>query len=91
MEVDRTTIPGRGVVHHVQARSGARLAVLAEIDGRKHLLVYDTADEPSIDVVLDPDEADEFAQLLHSTSITDRVARLEQLLSQLPRGQARIP
>ncbi|MFC9898097.1 hypothetical protein ACFVMC_30775 [Nocardia sp. NPDC127579] len=83
MQVDRTTIPGLGVVHHLRTRGGARFAVLAEAGGRKHVLVYgsDAADEPSIDVALDPDEADECAQLLHSTSIFDRVARLEQLLA----------
>ncbi|MBL1080054.1 hypothetical protein JK358_37225 [Nocardia sp. 2] len=90
MQVERTTVPGLGVVHHLRTRSGAHFAVLSEANGRKHVMFYSSeqADEPYADILLDADEADECAQLLHSTSITDRVARLEQLLARLTHGQA---
>ncbi|MBF6130089.1 hypothetical protein [Nocardia brasiliensis] len=84
MDVDRTTVPGQGTVHHFLARGGARFALLTASDGDKHVLVYDdTGDEPVQIVALEPDEADQFAALLHSAPLPDRVARLERLLDTL--------
>ncbi|MEV6280124.1 hypothetical protein [Nocardia sp. NPDC051832] len=91
MQVDRTTIPGLGVVHHLRTRGDARFAIRTAAGGRKHLLIYGDADEPAMEIALDPDEADECAQLLHSTSITDRVARLERRLAELTHGRAPTP
>lgn len=81
MEVSRTTVPGTGTVHHLLTRGGVRFAVLAASDGGKHLLSYGgVSDEPTQTIVLGPDEADQLADLLHSTPLYDRVARLEHLL-----------
>ncbi|MFF0527818.1 hypothetical protein ACFYT3_05460 [Nocardia amikacinitolerans] len=90
MDVDRTTVPGKGTVHHLLARGGARFALLTAADGDKHILVYDdTRDEPVQAVALEPDEADQFAELLHSAPIPDRVARLERLLDRLAEDRSR--
>jgi K+/H+ antiporter YhaU regulatory subunit KhtT len=90
MDVDRTTVPGKGTVHHFLARGGARFALLTVSDGDKYILVYDdTRDEPIQAVALEPDEADQFAELLRSTPIPDRVARLERLLDRLANERSR--
>ncbi|WP_280232878.1 hypothetical protein [Nocardia cyriacigeorgica] len=90
MDVDRTTVPGKGTVHHLLTRSGARFALVAGSDGSKHVLVYDTVrDEPVQSIALEPDEADQFAELLHSAPIPDRVARLERLMDQLTGERSR--
>ncbi|GAA5059692.1 hypothetical protein [Nocardia callitridis] len=84
MEINRTTVPGTAEVHHLLARGGARLAVVTARDGDKQILVYDRGhDEPSRTIVLEQDEADQLAQILHSAPMSDRVARLERRVHQL--------
>jgi TrkA domain protein len=84
MDVDRSTVPGRGTVHHLLARSGDRFALVTGTDGGKHILVYHTTrDEPVQSIALASDEADQLAELLHSAPLPDRVARLERLMDQL--------
>ncbi|NKY57250.1 hypothetical protein [Nocardia flavorosea] len=84
MYIDRSTVPGQGTVHHLRTRSGDRFALVTAADGAKHILVYHGAeDAPIQSVALDTDEADQFADLLHSAPLPDRVARLERLVDQL--------
>ncbi|MBF6455254.1 hypothetical protein [Nocardia cyriacigeorgica] len=85
MDIDRATVPGKGVVHHFRTRAGARFALLATGNGDKQLLVYGDPprDEPLRAIVLESDEADCLAELLHSAPLPDRVARLERCLDQL--------
>ncbi|MFI1461347.1 hypothetical protein [Nocardia carnea] len=84
MYIDRSTVPGQGTVHHLQTRSGDRFALVTAADGGKQILVYHGAgDEPVQSVALGTDEADQFADLLHSAPLPDRVARLERLVDQL--------
>ncbi|MGV9740134.1 hypothetical protein [Nocardia farcinica] len=84
MEVDRVTVPGTGVLHHLRTRAGVRFALLTRGDDRQ-LLVYDQQwpDEPAQTITLAPDEADQLADLLHSAPLPDRVARLERRMSRL--------
>lgn len=84
MHIDRSTVPGQGTVHHLRTRNGDRFALVTRADGGKHILVYHGAgDEPVQSVALAADEADQFADLLHSAPLPDRVARLERLVDRL--------
>ncbi|NMN93436.1 hypothetical protein FGL95_00105 [Nocardiaceae bacterium YC2-7] len=67
MEIERTTVPGTGVLHLCCPRSGIELGVLADNSGRRQLFVYDGDDHdvPLRVIVLDPDEADQLAEMLH--------------------------
>lgn len=90
MHIDRSTVPGQGTVHHLLTRSGDRFALVTGADGGKHILVYHaTGDEPVHSVALGTDEADQFADLLHSAPLPDRVARLERLVDRLTGERSR--
>ncbi|MFC6012103.1 hypothetical protein [Nocardia lasii] len=84
MDIDRTTIPGAGVLHSFHTRHGHRFALLTESTGARRILAYlGDSDEPAIDIELEPDEADQVAELLHSRPFGDRLARVEQRLDLL--------
>ncbi|ONM48970.1 hypothetical protein [Nocardia donostiensis] len=86
MEIDRTTVPGAGVLHHLCSRSGARFALLVKADQARHLLAYrDGYDEPVVDIALELDEADQVAQLLQSRSVHERLADVHNRLAELER------
>jgi TrkA domain protein len=74
------TVPGTGTVHHCQTRRGRRFGVVVEHSGRRTLVVYvtDDPDAPGHALVLDRDEADGLAQLLHDRPAADRLAELER-------------
>ncbi|MEW9553960.1 hypothetical protein [Nonomuraea sp. NPDC050783] len=84
MDVTRTTVPGRGALYHLVTRRGQRFGLLVEGNGRRQL-VHDPADlEVSArGLVLDQDEADQLADLLHSRPVPDRLAELERRVRQL--------
>ncbi|GIG90323.1 hypothetical protein [Plantactinospora endophytica] len=90
MDITRTTVPGVGVVHHFLTRGGQRFGVLVDQPGRRSLLLYgpDDPDVPVERVPLDHDEADQIAEVLHSTSVADRLASLERRLADLHGGSA---
>jgi TrkA domain protein len=81
-------------MHDCITRSGAHLRVLEECSGSRKLYVYgalgasnvSNTDSPFVAIDLDEDEADQLANLLHSRSISDRVADLERQLEEL-RGE----
>lgn len=85
MDVTRTTVPGTGTVHHYVTRGGQQFGVLLDRTDRHRLLVYGSADfdVPAQTIVLEQDEADQLAELLHSKPIVDRVADLERRFSEL--------
>ncbi|MFD7658695.1 hypothetical protein ACFV4N_32370 [Actinosynnema sp. NPDC059797] len=85
MEALRSTVPGSGVVHHFTTRAGLHLGVLVDPDERRTLLVYgsDDPDRPAHAVVLDPDEADQVAEVLRTRSLAERLAALERRLDQV--------
>ena len=75
MRIDRMPVPGNGMLHHVVTRDGKRFCLLVDADRNRHLFVY-RADDPDADIadidvpaetiVLEPDEADEIAEILHT-------------------------
>ena len=75
MRIDRMPVPGNGMLHHVVTRDGKRFCLLIDADRNRHLFTYhtDDADDAAADVdipaesiVLEPDEADEIAEILHT-------------------------
>ncbi|MCF6472668.1 hypothetical protein FAF44_30365 [Nonomuraea sp. MG754425] len=85
MDVTPVTVPGTGTVHHARTRRGERFGVLAAKSGQRTILLYEGGqdDQPVQCVVLDADEADLVAELLHSRSFADRLAAVERRLAEL--------
>ncbi|SHK97954.1 hypothetical protein SAMN05443637_115144 [Pseudonocardia thermophila] len=87
VEFHSTTVPGRGVLHMIETRSGARLGVLVDHDGTRTILTYgippDDPDRVDHEIPLTPDEADHLAELLHSPSVRERLDALERAVAQL--------
>ncbi|MGI5270154.1 hypothetical protein ACQEUU_13460 [Nonomuraea sp. CA-218870] len=85
MEIIPATVPGTGTIHQITTRRGDRLALVDFRDGRRGLTIYrngDPEDEGHV-VELEPGEADQIAELLHSRSLDDRLAAIEQRLAEL--------
>lgn len=80
MDISHTTVPGTGTLHHCVTRGGQTVGVLEDKSGRRRLLVYgsDELDVPTQTIIMDSDEADQVADLLHTRSIADRLAALER-------------
>jgi TrkA domain protein len=85
MHIDRTTVPGSGVLHHILTRDGERLCLLVDAADNRHLFTYDASDldVPARTIVLEPDEADQVAEIMHSRRIADRLRSLERRLDEL--------
>ena len=91
MEVFRTTVPGDGVIHQFATRGGQRFGLVIDETGRRTLVVYDPADPdvPQQSIVLEQDEADQVAEILHSRPVLDRLAELERRLAELTARSSR--
>jgi len=85
MEITHSTVPGSGVLHDCLTRDGQQFRILVARPGRREIFVYDSADPDRVvaRIVLEEDEADQVAELLHSQPITDRIAELERRVAQL--------
>jgi len=90
VDITRTTVPGIGVVHHFLTRGGQRFGVLLDQTGRRSLLLYGPGDPdvPAERILLEHDEADQIAEVLHSSPVADRLANLERRLAELHGGRA---
>ena len=86
MHIHRTTVPGSDVVvHHITTRGGDRLCLMVDDGDDCHLFTYDRGDldAPAWEIVLEPDEADQLAEALHSRPIKDRLLSLERRVDEL--------
>jgi len=85
MRIDRTTVAGNGVLHHIAPRRGGRFGLLVDADNTPHLFTYEESDldVPAQAILLEPDEADQVAEILHSQPVTDRLLALERRMSEL--------
>ncbi|MBT2523762.1 hypothetical protein [Arthrobacter sp. ISL-28] len=85
METTHSTVPGSGVLHDCQTRDGQQFRILVARPGKREIFVYDTTEPDRVvaRIVLEEDEADQVAELLHSQPITDRIAELERRVAQL--------
>ena len=89
MHIYRTTVPDRGVLHHIVTRHGERFCLLVDGAGDRHMFTYDgnDADEPTGEILMEPDEADQLAELLHSRPLVDRLLALERRVDELIGGR----
>lgn len=87
MELTYATVPGAGVLHHVTTRGGQRFGLLVDNAERRCLLIYAPSDPdtPAQSIVMEPDEADQVAEILHSRPLLDRLAAVERRLTELDR------
>ena len=85
MDTTHSTVPGVGVLHDCLTRDGQLFRILVARPGRREIFVYDSAEPDRVvaRIVLEEDEADQVAELLHSQPITDRIAELERRVAQL--------
>ncbi len=85
MHIDRTMVPGSGVLHQIVTRDGERFCLLVDASHNRHLFTYDGGelDEPTRAIVLEPDEADQVADLLASRPVADRLLSLERRVDEL--------
>ncbi len=85
MRIDRTTAPGSGVLHQIVTRAGQRFCLVVGADRTRQLLTYDDNDPdvPARSIVLEADEADQVAEILHSQPIADRLVQLERRVGEL--------
>ena len=85
MRINRTTVPGNGMLHRIVTRDGEQLCLLVDAASNWHLFTYDGGDPdvPVREVVLQPDEADQLAEILHSHPLADRLLSLERRVDEL--------
>lgn len=85
METTHSTVPGSGVLHDCQTRDGQQFRILVARPGRLEIFAYDSAEPDRVvaRIVLEEDEADQIAELLHSQPLTDRIAELERRVAQI--------
>lgn len=78
-------------MHDCVTRSGAHFRVLEELSGARTFYAYGPTaaesqpgpDEQFVAIELDDDEADILANLLHSRPLSDRVAHLERVVTEI--------
>jgi TrkA domain protein len=85
METTHSTVPSVGLLHDCQTRDGQQFRILVDRPGRREIFVYDSAETDRVvaKIVLEEDEADQVAELLHSKPLTDRIAELERRVARL--------
>ncbi|WP_458112203.1 hypothetical protein M1D88_18435 [Arthrobacter sp. R1-13] len=81
MEATHSTVPGSGVLHDCQTRGGQQFRILVARPGTREIFVYDPVEPDRIvaRIVLEEDEADQVAEILHSQPITELERRVAQL------------
>ena len=84
MHIYRTMVPGSGVLHQIVTRDGERFCLLVDAAHNRHLFTYGgELDEPARAIVLEPDEADQVAELLANRPVADRLLSLERRVDEL--------
>jgi TrkA domain protein len=84
-DVKETVLPGIGIRHDFETRSGERVGVISHRGGRRDLLIYDHDDPDSCAYVmrLEEDDSHTLAELLGGTQITSSLSNLQQSISGL--------
>ncbi len=79
-DVTRTKLPGVGVRHDFDCRTGGRVGVLTHHNGDRELLFYEAGDPDSVrdSVRLGEGESLILAELLGATAVTDNLGTLQQ-------------
>jgi TrkA domain protein len=87
MHIDRRTVPGSGVLHQIVTRDGERFCLLVDARRNRHPFTYGGGDldAPARAIVLEPDEADQVAEILHRATRQQGTGRLPNRLLSLER------
>jgi TrkA domain protein len=85
MRVDLTTVPGNGKLHRIVTRDGEPFCLLVDAASNRHFFIYGGGDRdvPARAIVLEPDEADQLAEILHSHPLAARLLSLERRVDEL--------
>lgn len=99
MDITQTTVPGAGVLHDCTTRDGQRFRILVDRSGQRQIFVYrqpgaepmtgETGTGPVVTIVLDEDEADMMAAIVHSRPLPNRIAELERRVEEIASGITR--
>ena len=79
-DVEQTRLPGVGVRHDFETRSGHRIGVIVHRVGHRELILY-AADDPDAvceTVRLEPDDVFTLAELLGASRVTQAVGDIQQ-------------
>ncbi|HLL69181.1 MAG TPA: cation:proton antiporter regulatory subunit [Micromonosporaceae bacterium] len=92
MDVERTDLPGIGLMHALTTARGRRVGVVSHRTGRRDLVVYDKADRDTavVSVTLSADEANALAELLGTARIVERLAHLQRQVEGLVTQQIHV-
>jgi TrkA domain protein len=79
-EVRETHLPGVGVRHEFDTETGERVGVIVHRDGRREIIVYDSADPDACSTMVDLSANDTrtMAELLGASQVTEAVAAVQQ-------------
>lgn len=74
MTIERSSLPGIGIVHAVTTAARQRIGVISYVGGRRDLVVYDPddPDRAAVTVVLEDHEARLLAYLLAGAATDDQ-------------------
>lgn len=84
-DVDETALPGVGLRHDFETRTGRRVGVVTHQTGRRDLVVYgvDDPDAASESVELTEEEGRTLAELLGGSQITEHLSELAHMVEGL--------
>jgi len=79
-DVRETKLPGVGVRHDFTTADGRDVGVLVHRDGRREILIYDTADRDACSSLVELSAADTrtLSELLGASQVTEAVATVQQ-------------
>ncbi|MBL7496415.1 cation:proton antiporter regulatory subunit [Frankia sp. CNm7] len=92
MDIEETALPGIGLRHEFQTRSGRRIGVVSHHKGRRELVIYDAHDPDSVaeSLALTAEESDALSELLGAPHIVEKLADLSAAFAGLVGERIRI-
>jgi TrkA domain protein len=93
VDVEETALPGIGLRHDFQLRSGARLGVVSRRGGKREVIVYDPddPDRVSLSLKLSAEESDVLAELLGAPRMVEKLTAVADAFAGLVGEQLPIP
>ncbi|MCK9894856.1 cation:proton antiporter regulatory subunit [Frankia sp. AgB32] len=92
MDIEETALPGIGLRHDFQTRSGRRIGVVSRHHGRRDLVLYDAEDSDAVGecVTLTAEESDALSELLGAPHIVEKLADISSAFAGLVGDQIAI-